>query len=177
MFRFNTDFWCLFLYFFPPAPSLMFTLWPLFSLSLLPVAQHNVSHSGNNKAQLLSPLKYLSHLHVPGLSDISDVERNLSELSVTSSVDSGFKGSGHSFRLHVPGSPGLPVRCKCMEWPCVCHEHCLWFCSDLFITLTSNWTVTLRTCLHSFTTYFSCISFSLLTDTRCLKSPDAVYYL
>ena len=120
MFHFNTDFWCLFLYFFPPAPSLMCTLWPLFSLSLLPVAQHNVSQCGNNKAQLLSPLKYLSHLHVPGLSDISDVERNLSELSMTSSVDSGFKGSGHSFRLHAPGSPGLPVRCKCMEWPCVC---------------------------------------------------------
>ncbi|XP_029194545.2 uncharacterized protein LOC114960355 isoform X4 [Acropora millepora] len=66
-------------------------------------SQHSVC--GNTKSQFLSPLRYLSHLHVPGLSDISDVERNLSELSVTSSADSGFKGSGHSFRFQVPGSP------------------------------------------------------------------------
>ncbi|XP_078361963.1 uncharacterized protein LOC144646297 isoform X2 [Oculina patagonica] len=70
------------------------------------LAQHNVFRCGN-KPQFLSPLSYLSHLHVPGLSDISDVERNLSELSVTSSVDSGFKGSGHSFRLRDRS----PVRC------------------------------------------------------------------
>ena len=79
-------------------------------LSPVSVAQH--SDYGNTKSQFLSPLRYLSHLHVPGLSDISDVERNLSELSVTSSVDSGFKGSGHSFRCQVPGSP---IRCKCAK--------------------------------------------------------------
>ena len=79
----------------------------VFSISRSP-AQHNVFRCGN-KPQFLSPLSYLSHLHVPGLSDISDVKRNLSELSVTSSVDSGFKGSGHSFRLRDRS----PVRCKC----------------------------------------------------------------
>ena len=89
---------------------------PLLFLSPVSLAQHNVSRCDNTKPQFLSPLKYLSHLHVPGISDITDVERNLSELSVTSSVDSGFKGSGHSFRLQAPGSP---VRCKCIEWPCV----------------------------------------------------------
>lgn len=81
----------------------------LFSISCSS-AQHNVFRCGN-KSQFLSPLSYLSHLHVPGLSDISDVERNLSELSVTSSVDSGFRGSGHSFRLRDRS----PVRCKCAE--------------------------------------------------------------
>ncbi|XP_058959697.1 uncharacterized protein [Pocillopora verrucosa] len=70
-------------------------------------SQHNVFRCGNNSPQFLSPLSYLSHLHVPGLSDISDVRRNLSELSVTSSVDSGFRGSGHSFRLRDRS----PVRC------------------------------------------------------------------
>lgn len=84
-------------------------------LSPVFIAQHSVC--GNTKSQFLSPLRYLSHLHVPGLSDISDVERNLSELSVTSSADSGFKGSGHSFRFQVPGSP---IRCKCAKWACVC---------------------------------------------------------
>ena len=84
----------------------------VFSISRSP-AQHNVFRCGN-KPQFLSPLSYLSHLHVPGLSDISDVKRNLSELSVTSSVDSGFKGSGHSFRLRDRS----PVRCKCNTWPC-----------------------------------------------------------
>lgn len=84
----------------------------VFSISRSP-AQHNVFRCGN-KPQFLSPLSYLSHLHVPGLSDISDVKRNLSELSVTSSVDSGFKGSGHSFRLRDRS----PVRCKWNHWPC-----------------------------------------------------------
>ena len=104
----------------PPPPTQSNSPSPLLFLSPLSLAQHNVSRCGSNMPQLLSPLKYLSHLHVPGLSDFSDVGRNLSELSVTSSVDSGFKGSGHSFRLHAPGSPGSPVRCKCVEWPCVC---------------------------------------------------------
>ena len=90
------------------------SLSPLLFLSPVSLAQHNVSRCGNTKSQFLSPFQYLSHLHVPGLSDISDVERNLSELSVTSSVDSGFKGSGHSFRLHAPGSP-VRLRCKCTE--------------------------------------------------------------
>lgn len=84
----------------------------VFSISRSP-AQHNVFRCGN-KPQFLSPLSFLSHLHVPGLSDISDVKRNFSELSVTSSVDSGFKGSGHSFRLRDRS----PVRCKCNPWPC-----------------------------------------------------------
>lgn len=84
----------------------------VFSISRSP-AQHNVFRCGT-KPQFLSPLSYLSHLHVPGLSDISDVKRNLSELSVTSSVDSGFKGSGHSFRLRDRS----PVRCKWNHWPC-----------------------------------------------------------
>lgn len=99
-----------------PCPTQSNSRSPLLFLSPVSLAQHNVSRCDITKPQFLSPLKYLSHLHVPGLSDITDVERNLSELSVTSSVDSGFKGSGHSFRLQAPGSP---VRCKCIEWPCV----------------------------------------------------------
>lgn len=140
----------------------------LFSISCCP-AQHNVFRCGN-KPQFLSPLSYLSHLHVPGLSDISDVERNLSELSFTSSVDSGFKGSGHSFRLRDRS----PVRCKCVEWPCTSTARDATHSSRVILTFDPT-AVDLYTTVFSaktalpscHTSCYSILSFFSLTFEHC----------